>query len=310
MGLKRFFVEVMLGVLLSTSPALAEVELIGGTVTDQANWTASGFGRSGSAGCSYTVVGERVVLTAAHCVNDRGTFTFSRQGVNYSAVCDHHPQYSASAWRIAQVMLDKGDFVVGEDQFPVGATEDWAACVTNAVVRGVTYENVETDASKIGCQNGLVFTLSGYGCTRWGGSLDGQFRTGGAPAIQCPSASSQDLVTRGSSALCSGDSGGGAYLVKADGKRYYVGTNSRSNTTTTSYLSATFGPKFGTWFKQWLTTKGYKACGVSDGAVGCRDAGGGEEPDPNDCKEPLRMLTQAHDSVTSALASLRSCLND
>jgi len=149
-------------------------------------------------------------------------------------------------------------------------------------------------------------TLSGFGCTRWGGGIDGQFRVGTAPATQCPSSQSQDLVTRGNVALCSGDSGGGAYVVKADGSRKYVGTNSRSNTTTTSYLSATFGAKFGTWARSWAALKQVQVCGLTASAQGCRSVGS-PDPDP-DCADDLRAALEAQAKAGTALDTLRSCL--
>lgn len=282
-------------------------DLIGGTVTDQARWPASGFGRSGSSGCSYTIVGERVLLTAAHCVRDGGSFTFARQGINYSAICTHHPQYSQAAWDFAASVTTPENPDDSEPQIPVGATEDWALCVTNAVVQGVTYEVIATDPNEVACASGLQVTLSGFGCTRWGGSIDGQFRTGVAPSTQCPSTNSQDLVTRGTTALCSGDSGGGAYIVKSDGSRKYVGTNSRSNTTTTSYLSATFGPKFGSWARSWAALKQVQVCGLTQDARGCLD-NGSPDPEPRICTSELAEVERLHALQTGALVTLNSCM--
>lgn len=292
--------------ILFSGLALADANLIGGSVTDQSQWPASGFGRSGNASCSYTIVGERTLLTAAHCVRDGGTFNFARQGVNYSAVCTHHPQYSQAAWDFASSVTTPGNSDDSLPQIPVGATEDWALCITNAVVQGVPYEVVAVNSADVACINGLEITLSGFGCTRWGGSIDGQFRVGTAPTIQCPSSQAQDLVTRGRVALCSGDSGGGAYIVAPDGSRKYVGTNSRSNTTTTSYLSSTFGPKFGSWARSWAAQKQTQICGVTADAQGCR-GGGSPNPDP-DCGDKMQAAIDAQARAGAALGELQLCL--
>jgi hypothetical protein len=85
-----------------------------------------------------------------------------------------------------------------------------------------------------------------------------------------PSGDDHDIVTRGSSAICSGDSGGGAYLVSENGDRFVIGVNSRSNTTTTSYLPGWHEETAQEWGRAWAQKNKVKICGYDKDAVGCR----------------------------------------
>jgi hypothetical protein len=158
--------------------------LIGGTPAPAADWPASVYAAMGGSRCSATVIGERVLLIASHCVRDGGTATFSVLSNQYQAVCSHTAGY------------------------PRNSTYDWALCLVDRRVAGVEYENVATEQGDI--RVGTTLRLTGYGCIRsgGGGGNDGVFRIGTAPVTRLPSGSDADIVTRGQAALCYGDSGG------------------------------------------------------------------------------------------------------
>lgn len=229
--------------------------LINGRPVDGADWPASVYARSGNAACSATLVGERVVLMAAHCMDDGGKISFTAQANNYSASCTHHPQYDSNQ------------------------TADFALCLTDRPVTGVVFEDIGISED---LSVGQTVTLSGYGCINpgGGGGNDGIFRIGDATIQGLPNAVSNDTITKGGAALCFGDSGGSAYVVKGDSSRVIIGINSRGNISTTSYLASVYnGSLFSAWAKSWSkSNSNVKICGIHSGALYCR-AGGSAPPD-------------------------------
>lgn len=232
--------------------------LIGGKPADPALWPASLYVKAGDASCSATLVGERTVFIAAHCMDNGGKITFNAHANRYSATCSHHPEYR------------------GND------TADWALCLTDRPVIGVPFENLGIKRS---VTLGQQLTLSGYGCIRsgGGGGNDGIFRVGQAKVTGLVSGKNYDIVTEGGAALCFGDSGGAAYVVDENGDRAVIAVNSRGDIHTMSYLPAVFSPSFVSWAKTWSTNSyATRICGLHADAVGCR--GVSEQPIPGDGK--------------------------
>jgi hypothetical protein len=274
---------VLIALLFSSTAAFGGTNdhgLIGGTVVDPKDWPASPW----VGNCSSTLVGDKVLLIAAHCVSNGGRVSFTVDTTVYRGTCTHHDSYRRNN------------------------TADWALCVLESAVPNVAYE-VLAKPEQVQCAKGVTFLWTGYGCQRWSGRLDGKFRTGSVNAIDCPSGTDYDTVTKGSVALCSGDSGGGGYLVSADGSRLVVGVNSRSNTTDTSYVSSTYNETFRSWAKSWGDGKGVKICGLHSDATGCRGAGTNPEPDPTpDCDEEFDAVSDTLEAHSASVQALDACM--
>lgn len=259
--------------------------LIGGVPANPAEWPASVYARMGNGACSATVIGERSLLIASHCVSNGGAASFTVGGNAYGSVCTHAPGY------------------------PANSTYDWSLCLISRPVTGIKYESVAL--ANPGVSIGKTLRLTGYGCIRsgGGGGNDGVFRIGNAPVTGLPgTGSNADIVTRGRAALCYGDSGGAAYLEKEDGSRSIVGVNSRGDISTTSYLPALYHPTFVSFAKSWTTAKAVKVCGMHADAPSCRDADEVPPPPPSDCQGELSDHETAIGAAVATMKTLKACV--
>ena len=225
--------------------SLNSIDLIGGRTASLSDWPASVYSSQGNSRCTSTVVGERVLLIAAHCVSDGGKASFKVGGVQYSSICTHSDDYEGNA------------------------TADYSLCAVDKVVEGISYEVVNQDKDSVKVGDELL--LTGFGCIQpgGGGGNDGTYRIGEAKVTRTPSGTNNDIVTSGGAALCFGDSGGPAFKVTGT-KRVQVSINSRGDIRTTSYLSALHTDQAKAFFSSWYEKNGQKICGVHKDAKGCR----------------------------------------
>jgi hypothetical protein len=229
---------------------LQSFTLINGKPAEPADWPASVYVRSGDAACSATIIGDRVLFIASHCVTEGSVVEFSAHANNYTARCNMHPEYKKNS------------------------TADWSLCLIDRPVTGIPFEVLGV-AEKLSV--GTSVLMSGYGCIHrgGGGGNDGIFRVGAATVQGMPSGKTYDVVAKGGAALCFGDSGGAAYMVHPDGSRAIFGVNSRGDIDTMSYLPGVFAKTFIDWAKTWAkNSNNVKICGLHSDATSCRTGGG------------------------------------
>lgn len=275
--------------------------LIKGREADMKEWPASVYAQMGNSRCTATVVGEKTLLIAAHCVRDGGTAKFKTGGVEYSSTCTHSPLYSHAAWDRVKTKIELGQ--VSDFADLVNATADWSLCLITKPVTNIEYEVLNLDADLL--KTGDELLLTGYGCTQPGGSggNDGKYRIGEALITGLPSGSNNDITTFGGqpgAALCYGDSGGPAfYIDKISKKRVVVSVNSRGNIRDTSYLSSVSTSQFKSFLNSWSSRHGQKICGAHKDAKGCRDTK--KEPVKFTMGDPLKIKIDVTLPTTSTL---------
>jgi hypothetical protein len=240
--------------------------LIGGDEARAEDFPATVYSTDGSGRCTATLIGPQVLITAAHCVDNGGQVFFTLlTGQQHRGVCQHHPDYDNNK------------------------TADWALCRLEEEA-DVEFETLSMDRT-IPARGDRIL-LTGYGCTAQGGGggNDGTLRYGFAEVIQTPRSGNWDIITRGSVALCFGDSGGPAFHTYGSedptGRRVMISVNSRGNIKDTSYLSKTLqNSVFSGWLKAWAADQLVTVCGVSR-TEGCRSAGAPPPPDPGEPDTP------------------------
>ena len=167
-------------------------ELIGGGVVTPEEYPGVFYTRQGNSRCTGTVIGSRVVASAAHCMSNGGSLELTHAGKTYRGKCTHAPEYRNNS------------------------TADWALCLLSEEIPDAIAESINIDTARLKIGGEIV--LMGYGCVQngGGGGNDGKLRTGRAPISRLPSGTNYDIVTKGKSALCYGDSGGPSFYVDTE----------------------------------------------------------------------------------------------
>lgn len=181
----------------------AQTRVIGGEVVDQEEWKEV----VNIGGCTATVVGPRVIVTASHCVRPDATREVEIRGKTYTATQHRHPSYNpyGGAW---------------------GHSHDIAVLITTEEMTGVEPISISGDT---GMDDSIM--ILGFGCIYPGGSgADGNLRLGYARVQQL---SGTDMRLYGD-ATCFGDSGG-PNMKMGEKRPMLVGINSKGNISNTSY---------------------------------------------------------------------------
>jgi Subtilase family/Trypsin len=237
-------------------------------------WQSALIFQTSQGSCSAHVVGQSVLLTSAHCVRNGGPFLARTSGNFVSLECDAHPSFSATDQKL-----------------------DFALCVAEKPLPGGAIERINTDPKLI--QVGTSIYIVGFGCRLPGGVdrsfgvLSGAFGRLAEPervvslhSVEVPNpfppfakrvvtstsvTTSVDSWVLSGVTLCIGDAGGGAFLYpeRGPGRRLLVGTNSRSDLSSRSWIAITASPEFVSWATTWSKKNAVSICGIDAKADSC-----------------------------------------
>lgn len=237
------------------------------------DWPATVELHSKRAKCTGTVVGPRVILTAAMCVFDSGLPRVILNDEDRTEIeiikCEKSPP------------RDRG-----------GNIRKIALCVSKENIRIIegAYENVNGDESLL--RAGTKIQILGFGPTDYV-SIP-RFKlyplSIGSTILQCAPFTeytkgecvhdslievfgSGFVTAIGKAVLSKGDGGGGAYIQKDDGTRILIGVHSRAIARKISTFAVTSLPSIVSWIEKWTPFgdgQSPKVCGIHENVKGCR----------------------------------------
>jgi hypothetical protein len=240
---------------------------------------------TGGARCTATLIGAKVLLTAAHCGRSGDTTSFQIGQTVYSATLTRSPVYQ------------EGN---------ASADHDIAVGLIENEISGVKFASVGGEA-KVGTE----ITLAGYGCTTSSGTggNDGVLRIG---ENKVSSFNGFDMVSnlQGGGALCFGDSGGPAFVKLGNTMvehHVVLGVNSKGNIKDTNYNARTDTTESQEFFAEFAQQNSVEICGVNKD---CAAGGGGGGGSGSDCAEAMHGADNARTLLNIRMDELKSCIVD
>jgi Trypsin len=256
-----------------------EPQLINGhKVADAKKWSATALYQTDAGdNCTATVVGERALITAAHCLRSGARATIVYDVNRYELSCEHHPDYDDRP-RNGGIECH----LMKEATAIAPCTADVAICLVDPkhpfpTDRGA-FERVKKEPP--GATAGRLVTLLGFGCTVKDGKISSALYVGdslveytstpGVSRDHSEKAYLEYIRTGGPAALCDGDSGGAAYSTSEPGSREIVGIGSRGNLSSISYLVNVLDSRITDWMVQKSHRDHFTICGLSPDASNCQ----------------------------------------
>lgn len=234
-----------------------------------AEWTATINMTGDGVGCTGTMIGPKVLLTAAHCVERWRVIGLALMAeddrVSIDANCTVHPMYRSAGYfntfDYALCHLDK--------PYPENLTYNRGTTEVPAWdVAATRLERISLDEHHR--QPGGNILLAGFGCSsKRSKTIDGNLRAGIVPVTGVSRlllrAGGRSSGPRG--VICEGDSGGAAYRYSTGnpyGPRVIVGINSGNYLQRgISVLVRTSAPVFKRFLNSWRTKwRNPKICGL------------------------------------------------
>jgi hypothetical protein len=196
--------------------------------------------RTGNSGCTASIAGPRVLITASHCGANNGKTVFTANGKNYEGKFLRSPLYPKQDHDVA-VVVATADIDLGSKPYTtVGGSP----------------------------KAGDKLTIYGFGCTTagGGGGNDGKLRKGEATITGF---SGFDFVSTSGAALCYGDSGGPDYAVDPkDGKSKQVSVNSKGDIAKTNYTARLDTQETAKFLEDVIAQNKVDICGVNKNCDG------------------------------------------
>jgi hypothetical protein len=232
-------------------------QIDGGSKEEPTTWPATlKYYAGGKFACTSTIVGDRVVVTAAHCLFDGVPLQigFDNQTTAHLR-CDRHPSYDVN-----------------------GYFADVALCVSDtAFSRQFLYENLDLSVTHVRSQTDLY--LLGYGCRDVRDTQNlaktGQLYGGKSTVTFMSRLPGGHYLAEDGVVICPGDSGGAAYLLKdmnkRAGPRSIVGINSEYSAVGRSSSITGLTDTVATFVRDWSSDAKVAICGVQPEANNCHD---------------------------------------
>jgi hypothetical protein len=201
--------------------------------------------------CSATVIGPRVVLTGAHCVERSSEARIVSGNASIRLTCTPHPNY------------------------PTNVSADFALCMADDDMPTAAVAQVNADPGRL--TTGKRVTLVGFGCRDAKGiSKLGLLSQGTAVITTVPQQSTNlndplYTSTKGATS-CFGDGGGGLFDLSAGDqvRPLLVGVQSRSDLSQVLYAATVGTPAFRNWAAVWSNANGQLICGIDNEGAACK----------------------------------------
>jgi hypothetical protein len=254
----------------------ASPKILGGTRANREDWPATLVFTSGSGErCTATVIGDQVLITAAHCVAQTPSGQVVWNNRNVRVQCTPHPEYDDRP-RFA------GDLPCHQRVYAAeiaACTADVALCrTTGGVVFASSvgrFERVKPAPPAVVEHKKIA--LLGYGCIDANTRASGDLSTGPAEVLHSsvpgasrnPDKSFDEFIQTKGSGVCYGDSGGAGYTNSDPKSREIVGINSRGNLSNGSSLVNVKDARIAKFLTDYSSSCGALICGLDPGAKNC-----------------------------------------